>query len=132
MDAKIYETLTEPARPIPLGRPDDYQSFGGAGLIHPTGSPYIYGKDVPLGSRIKITTTVEVVPPTCDDIALVLSKWLPPIDAPVRVVTPEGDGFYNCQLCQSRIKRGAEYYKFGGFNAHKSCVDERRARYSVK
>jgi hypothetical protein len=94
------------------------------------GSPPIHGKDVPLGSRLKVTTIVEVVPPSKEDLDAVLARWLPPIDADVKTRPWDSPPFLYCQMCEKEIALGIEYYEFGGFKAHKTCVDAARAKYT--
>lgn len=124
-----FEWVSAPARPLAVGDPAEYQSFGCQGLIATFGSrSYIYGKDVPFGARVKVTT--EILPAAQDDINAMLDKVLPPLDAPVFTVHWNDQFPPYCHICHKQALRDEEYYKFGGFHAHKKCVDKMRQRYA--
>jgi len=130
LEVDKFEWVSEPARPLAVGDPAEYQSFGGQGLIVTFGSrSYIYGKDVPFGARVKVTT--EILPAAQDDVDAMLEKWLPPIDAPVFTVHWDDQFPPQCHICRKRATRDDGYYKFGGFHAHKKCVDAARQKYAA-
>lgn len=121
---KVVEWVSPPARPLALGNPKEYQSFGMSGLIMVFGAQSIEGKSVSLGSRVKVTT--EILPPTREDIEAMLAICLPPPDAPVFTVHWNDNFPPHCHLCGKRCRRDEEYYKYGGFSGHKRCAESLR------